>query len=316
MIDSHSKNEPGPTQTRNDTTDSIYVFEPATMRRQLMIDAFVRWMISFMAISCLLLAMTAQPSGATSLTLLALVAIATWFYIGTIGSHIAQQVPQTTLLIEQNPVAGETQLVQALGQRILPRSIRLLLYHRLAMLRYRQRRYEEVVIICQNLQNEMARSPQTPWMTARDKTGPMSGPVAGIRHEQLIRHHLLFMLVDASLQTRRLTDAYLALVGLHQCELRLADLLQLLLLQTRYEVAAGYATRSLQRIDQKVAMAELMPVAQCATMHALLAIGAHESGQSARYNWLISRADLFCEPDSWHAVSWVRLAPNLSTPLV
>ena len=84
--------------------------------------------------------------------------------------------------------------------------------------------------------------------------------------------------------------------------LSLQETLQLLALQTRYEVICGHDQHALQDVHRKVELSELMPASQCAAVHATLASAAQRQQHSQLANWLRRRAELLAAPaqlSSW-----------------
>jgi len=268
-----------------------------TLRRQLRIDTMIRWMLITTATFCFLLSTTMNSNNFAWPTVLAIAVIGVWFWVGTKSSLVARQIPQITSLIKQEPDTVESQLTQALGQRSLSRSLRLTLYHRLAMLRQHQQRFEEVAVICQIVLQEIPRGSSYRYNIPTEGSRVAMEQSAPVGYEQL-KLHFLFMLVDASLRCNMLTNAYLALKQLHTHRLDLTDLLQLVVLQSQYEIAAGHETITLEKIDQKIALAELLPAAQNGLFHALLAKAAQRTNQTTLYQWLKRRAELLGANDS------------------
>ena len=109
--------------------------------------------------------------------------------------------------------------------------------------------------------------------------------------------HLLLLLVESSLRMGDLATAHAGLMELNRMQLSLIDRLQLLALQTRYEVACGYDTVALFDVDMKVRSAEMMPSPQCGALHAMLAGAAHRVGRANLAHWLRERATLFATED-------------------
>jgi len=264
-----------------------------------MVDSIIRWVIFAIVIVYIFLGSWLDSGYATFSTLLAIVMIGGWISMGVASTRIGQQVPQITMLIDQNPEEAESLLAQAIRRKTIPRVLRLHLYHRLAMLRLKQRRFSEVALICQTILSQNPRplhdrasdqapsGPATTGMATFTKGG-ISGP---------IRTHLLLMLVESRLWCGDMVGTYFDLIQLHQCRLGLVDRMQLLLLQTKYEIAVGQPRSALNKIGPKIRLAELMPAQQCGAMHAMLAIAAGRAQQASLCNWLRRRAQLLCTPE-------------------
>ena len=252
-------------------------FVPQTLRRQMMLDAALTWLFRalLMVMACLAVfeATYRQAVPEAGLSLLLIAFAAGWIIYGLSTSRVAQQLPQITELIDVDPPLAEAMLAAALRRWPLQRSVRLMLYHRLAMLRRRGERFAETAAICQTV---------------------LLYPLGQAR---AVKGHLLLMLAESHLYCRDLWGAWSALSGLHHCKLSVAESLQRTALQTRYEVEAGYDATAMQQLHQKVAMAELMPAPQCAAVHAMLATAAQRSEQTHVADWLRQRAQLLADPE-------------------
>ena len=291
---SNQAQEPYPTSS---PTESCPVFAPGTLKRQLVVDAAIRRTIAITAVGCVLLAMTLD-AGDTWFTLTLFGIIGLWFFMGTTSTRVAQQVPKIAILVEQDPAAAETQLAKIIGQKLVPRPLRLMLYHRLAMIRQRQRRYGEVAAICQAVLNEKPGGGIQSAVSAPPGTAVSAGvKPKPHRGDRQMLNHLFLLLIDAHLHCHNLMGAYVGLWQLHRCKLPLAELLELTLLQTRYEVTAGHTQTALNGIEHRVRLAELMPAPQCGAMHLLLAVAAGRARQEKLYQWLVRRGELLCEPN-------------------
>lgn len=198
---------------------------------------------------------------------------AVWLPVAITTAKTARVLPEIGALIQQQPERAEQRLAEALCQRPLLRPTRLLLYHRLATLRHRQRRFDEAAAICQQLLYQ-----------------PLVGPAAAARPS------LLLMLTECLLAQRNLAGAYEALDALHRTRLGLAGAIQRLALQTRYALLAGHHDHALEHGRRKVELAELMPPPQCGAMHAMLATAAHRAGRQQLAQWLWERTELLAPP--------------------
>ena len=184
---------------------------------------------------------------------------------------------QATVATETDPQRAESKLSDALKRTPLVRSLRLLLYHRLALLRHRQGRYDEAARICD---------------------GVLAIPLGRARS---VQSSLLLLLCESRLETRDLLGAYAALRELYRLRIGLAEALQRLMLRTRYEVMAGYDASALERLESRLELAEVMPHQQCAAMHALLALAAERS-RSEHAPRLRAKAELLCPPQQLEAI--------------
>ena len=245
-------------------------FVPQVLRQQMMLDSTLWWLFrgTLIAMACLAAfeAVYLQATPESGLSLLFLVFAIGWAVYGLITARVARQLPQITELIAVDPQQAEAMLATALRRWPLQRSVRLMLYHRLAILRCRSERFAETATICQAV---------------------LIYPLGQAR---VIKGHLLLMLTESRLYCRDLWGAWQALSSLHHCKLNVTESLQRTSLQTRYEVETGYDAMALEQLEQKIAMAELMPAPQCAAMHAMLATAARRREQTHIADWLRQRA--------------------------
>ncbi|MEL7087137.1 MAG: hypothetical protein AAGL98_01645, partial [Planctomycetota bacterium] len=204
----------------------------------------------------------------------AVVLVIGWVMLNRAGAGVMRALPQVTAVAEQHPAAGEAALADMLGKRFLPRWVRLMLYHRLALLRHRQQRYGESAAVAQCL-----------------LTASRPGPTG--RH----RANLLLLLVEARLELRDAVGAWMALHALAQTPVSLNEALQRMALRARHEVMAGQDAAALHRAEEKIRLAELMPGPQCGAFHALLATAAHRVGRADDHRRWWARVELLCSPE-------------------
>ena len=251
-------------------------FTPGLLRRQLVADSAVRWAFRLLLAVGLFLAMLDLGSGLSQnvgWVLFLLMLLSGWIVHQRGTARAAQALPHITGLVESDDEAAEAVLAEALRRRPLTRSLRLLLYHRLALWRHRRQRFDESAVICQAV---------------------LAEPAGAARP---VRPHLLLMLGEARLQAGDFWGTWLALQQLHTLGLNLVEGLQRLALQTRYEVGAGYDAAALHGLAHKIAMVELMPAPQCGVVHAVLAVAARRARHTARAAWRWRRAELLCTPE-------------------
>ncbi len=289
-------------RARDATATHPYLFSPDTLHNQLLFDAAIRWtivaaVITYFAFSPLLDANAPGWSTFFGFTL-----VGAWLGISFAASRVTHQLPHVTALIESDPAAAERLLATNLRRMPLSRPVRLMLYHRLATLRHNQHRFSETAAICHAVLTHYPRS-----LTQRD---PLSTPAFGLGPTlnapglgSHVRSHLLLMLVDSHLQNSDLVGAYLGLTELHRLPLNLIDLMQRVMLQTRYELATGHDHAALHNVQQKVRLAEIMPPAQCGIMHAMLALAAKRTHHTTLADWLHERATLLCPPQQLQSIS-------------
>ncbi|MCC7205379.1 MAG: hypothetical protein IT441_09895 [Phycisphaeraceae bacterium] len=166
------------------------------------------------------------------------------------------------------PTALEREIDAAVSRWPLPWALRIMLYHRLAVLRHRQGRFAEASAVCQAI---------------------LSQPMGKVGH---LRGELLLIMAESRLRSGDAWGAYSALGELSRTRLGLMQHLQRLALQTRYELMTGRFDAALHRLEERVTLAELMPSEQGAAMHAMLATAAGRMGWKPVAEWLSRRAEL------------------------
>ncbi|MEM9881588.1 MAG: hypothetical protein AAF800_01570 [Planctomycetota bacterium] len=247
------------------------VFDARQARRRLEIDTAGRRVLFALSIAAFAALLLFGPGGPPAAVVAAVGVLAVWLALGFAGARTMRELPALGNLLDRDPDAGEARLDELQRQKLLPRWVRLMLLHRLAVLRHRQQRFAESAAIA-----------QTVLTTARP------GPAA--TH----RGHLLLLLAEARLELRDLPGAWLALTELYRRPLGLHEALQRLALRTRYELSAGRPDAAVAGIDRKVALAELMPGPQCGALHAMLAAAARDAGRDDWHRALWPRVELLC----------------------
>jgi len=244
-------------------------FDPASFNKTIKRDDTIRAMLIAGAVFAGAVAFLLPGLGLASTLLAPMVLLGLWLWVSVSTARVGRALPRVGELIAIDPGKAGEALQQSLRARPVMRWARLLTYHRLATLRHLQRRFDETAAICLCLLNQ-----------------PLKGPAAAARP------HLLLMLAEAQLEQGNLPGAYHALAHLQQARLGLGEALQRLAIQTRYEVMVGAHREAISRSRAKVELAELMPPAHCATMHAMLATAAHHQGQDKLASWLWERTRL------------------------
>jgi hypothetical protein len=255
------------------------VFHPALLAQDMTLDAAYRWGSLVLVVSCLIVGGALPASLAQLPNIVALGVVIGWVMVSVASTRTWRTVPTITALMDHDPVAAESMLALAMRRRLLHRPVRLLLYHRLAVLRHRQQRFAEAASICHAvLRYDMGNASH-------------------------VRPHLLLMLVEAKLLCGDLHGAYEGLVQLAQMQLSLVEATQRAALQTRYQIASGYYDRAIGELGQTLALAELMPPPQAGAMHAMLAFAARHANRPELAQWLQQRAELLCTPDELQALA-------------
>lgn len=245
-------------------------FTPQRFERELWIDSALRRALVLAAVIAIVGLVIYERAETAAAFLVVMLLVFGWIAMNTISANVWRALPAVTMMIGRNPAAAEDGLARLLKRRPLMRWVRLLLYHRLAAIRHRQHRFQESAAIC------------------RAVLGQPLGP-AGKQ-----RGSLLLMLAEASLQCRDLYGAYAALCELHREKLGLAERLQRLAIQTRYEVLTGHDRAALGGLRDKLLLAELMPAEHCGAVHAMLTVSARRAGRADLADWLWRRSQLLC----------------------
>lgn len=249
------------------------VFTPDRFAMELAIDSALRRTVAVVAILAIVGLAMFDQSGSPLAFLVVILLVFGWIGISTISANVWRALPSVTAMIGRNPNIAEDGLARLMKRRPLMRWVRLLLYHRLAAIRHRQHRFHESAAICRAVLGE-------PLGPARKQRGS-----------------LLLMLAEASLQCRDMHGAYAALCDLHREKLGLAERLQRLAIQTRYEVLNGHDRSALGGLRDKLLLAELMPAEHCGAMHAMLTASARRAGRAELADWLWRRSELLCGPE-------------------
>jgi len=247
-------------------------FNPKRFTWELSRDAAMRWAVALAVIALMVGLLVFEAGGSEVSLIAAVVVIGGWIGMSLVSAKVTRDLPELTAMVDRDPAVAEDALVELLERKPLLRWLRLLLYHRLAAVRHHQQRFAETVMICR---------------------GVLAYPLGPA---EPARAHLLLLLTESSLAIGDLYGAYHALAGLAHTKLSLTEALQRLALQTRYETMIGADDAALWALDHKLSLAELMPAAQCGSMHALLARSADRAGRDDLAGRLWSRAELLCTP--------------------
>lgn len=249
-------------------------FDPKRFAKQIAFDDMMRGLLIAGVVIALLMTLVLPGMAIVSGLIAPMIVLALWLWISLSTARVARSLATFGELMASEPTQAEDALAELLKVRPVMRWARVLSYHRLAGLRHLQRRFTETAAICLCLLSQ-----------------PLKGPAAATRP------HLLLMLAEAQLESGNLPGAYHALAHLQQTKLGLAQSLQRLAIQTRYELAIGANDSAMHRARAKVELAELMPAKHCAAMHAMLATAAQRSGQTQQSNWLWQRTRLLAGPE-------------------
>lgn len=260
-------------------------FAPRRLREQVRIDAALRTAM-FLGLGAALVvsSLLDRPGQAQWGSVLLMGVLGVWVWVGSVNTRVTQWLPLISSVLERDPAEAEGLIAQGLSRRGLQRALRMMLYHRLALLRHHQGRFAEAAAICQTV---------------------LEYP---LRQAESSRANLLLILAESRLESGDLAGAHWSLSQLHTLRLSVVEWLQRMALQTRYEVLAGQDAAALAELEQKLRMAELMPALQCGAVHVMLASAAHRSGQSMLAGWLERRAKLLMN-ESQIAAVWRTPSP-------
>ncbi len=303
--DQPADNTPTSTVTSTATASSSSIPRPTVppfteprLRFQVHRDVTYRWGLLVLLVFLIVMGTGIQLAGVPGGAVLIVALLAGWFWMTINTARAGQMLLHTTVALSHDLTEAESVLAQALRRWPMQRSVRLLLYHRLASLRHRQRRFNEAIAISRALlaYNLVAMDRTTRGIGGSGVNGAMNLLQPGDTRPTLgpVRAHLLLLLAESSLEVGDLPGAYDALMQLHSGRLGLQETLQRLSIQTRYELAIGQPNYAVQNLRQKVQWAELMPVQHGGALHAMLAHAAQQSGQREAAQWLWSRAKLLC----------------------
>jgi hypothetical protein len=263
--------DPGPQAEPTAALPSVAVFTADRLDRELRIDAAFRWAAAVLLIGAGV-ALALGPVGPLGVGLGLLGLFVAWLMMAARNAWVLAQARRLQPLTANDPHAVEAALAALLQRRGLLRWARLTLYHTLASVRHRQQRFAEVAAIGSALLDH--------------RLGP--GEAA--------RPHLLLLSAEARLACGDVAGAYIALCALHATKLNLAEALQRLAIQTRYELAVGELDAVLYEAVRKARLAELLPAPHHGLLHAALADAATRRGQRDLARWLRDRAALLCTP--------------------
>ncbi len=167
---------------------------------------------------------------------------------------------------------AERSLDQAMRSFSIFRTVKLLTLHHLAVLRHRQRRWDESVKLNRALLGER---------------------LGGL---QSIGRPTQLMLADALLQIGDTVGAFDAISRLYHHRLSLAEALQLMVLQLDYEIRVGNWAGVLRSADHKLEMCDLLPPLESARAQSLMALAALRVGRQDWLAFLRGRVELLMDP--------------------
>lgn len=263
------------------TSDDAFRRPPAKLskfaRWRMMLDMGFDRLLWLFAIGVLIFLLILASTWTQQITLTTIVmmvaAIVGWMMLNILSARTHREVMDMAGLIELDSDAAERYLVKLMRRRPLMRWVRLLLYHRMALLRHAQGQYEESADICRTLIER-----------------PMG-------QAERVRANTLLTLLHARLQLEDYSGAYEAIQHLQVSPMSLMERMTLLSLQTRYELGIEAYAQAVSGAWEKVQMSELMPPVLCGSLHVMLGRAAAEVGDEQMADWMDRRAALLLTPE-------------------
>ena len=263
-------------------------FSGEAMRRQIAWDSIIRWGLLGLMLAMLVWVLDGESFGKEGMGgVVILLLVMGWFALNMVNARTGRELAQISGVVESDPKSAENWISLALGRKPLLKWVRLMIYHRLAMVRHRQHEFAESAEICSAV--------------LAYRLGPAEGT----------RSHLLLMLTEASLEMGDMGKAYASLTDLYKQKVSLIEALQRLSLQIRYELVTGNYTAAATNIDAKLEMIELLPAAQCGVVHEMLSIAASQTGGLELAEYLDKRAKLLCETEQLRQAMKGIFLPNV-----
>jgi hypothetical protein len=166
---------------------------------------------------------------------------------------------------------AERRIDESLKAFSISRTSKLLGLHHLAVLRHRQRRWQDSATLCKAVLSQR--------LGAREELGRSSR----------------LMLAAALLELGDARGAGEAVAALRDQQLALPELLSLLQVELDYQSRLGAWDRMLVGLPTKVQLAEVMPPDGAARVQALLALAAKNAGRPDWADWLRRRVELLVD---------------------
>jgi len=199
-----------------------------------------------------------------------------WMIGNVVSNRTGQLALSAAHIAAADPASPDVEnaIAKAMRRFTMYRTVRVMLYHQLAVLRHTRNEHHETVSICNAL---------------------LALPTLGMTAS--LRTRLLLLLADSSLHRGDTATAWHAMNELAGRRLELLESMQLLQVQTRYELMCQYHQHVLRSLPNKVAVAELLPPMPCAALHRMFAHAADACGYANTARWLTERADLLMPDD-------------------
>lgn len=237
------------------------------VRRDITLSVLLKVVLTCAALACLL------GGGGENMRIVALLAIGSlWFWLSLNSARSSRTAAESPSLIASGQFEeAERNIEQAVRTFSLFRAVKLQALHHLALLRHAQRRWQESAALAKALLRQRLGAMQ-----------PLSKPT-------------LLVLADSLLEMNDLRGAYEAITALYRERLSLGEVLNLLAIQVDYSARIGAWPTMIEKVMDKVQLAELMPPAVAARTQALIALAAKRSGRQDLADWLRARAELLTD---------------------
>ena len=195
-----------------------------------------------------------------------------WFMLSVTSAKNSRILaPSPELIATGQFEEAERRIEEALRAFSISRSGKLLGLHHLAVLRHKQRRWQESATLCRAVLSQRL------------------GAAEGIGRSSRL------MLADALLELGDVRGAGEALQGLREQPLGLAELMTLLQVELDFQSRLGAWAQMTAGLGAKVQLAEIMPPEASARVQALLALAAMKTGRPDWADWLRRRVELLAD---------------------
>jgi hypothetical protein len=200
------------------------------------------------------------------------IVLAAWLWMSFTSAKNSRILgPSPELIARGQFEEAEERIEQAMRAFSLSRTSKLLGLHHLAVLRHKQRRWQDAAALC------------------RAVLGQRLVALPGLERSTRL------MLADASLELGDTRAAGQAIDPLRGASLGLADVLALLQVELDVQSRMGAWDVMLAGLPGKVQLAELMPPHAAARVQATLALAALKRGQLDWSEWLKRRVELLAD---------------------
>ena len=179
--------------------------------------------------------------------------------------------PSPELIATGQYEEAERRIDESLRAFSISRTAKLLGLHHLAVLRHRQRRWQDSATLCKAVLSQRL------------------GATEGLGKSSRL------MLADALLELGDVRGAGEAIDGLRDQQLALNELLTMLQVELDHQSRLGAWERMLVGLPTKVQLAETMPPEASARVQALLALAAQKAGRADWADWLRRRVELLAD---------------------